>query len=91
MAQPERIRTLPNEPVGHIWKFDLEQHKKHDFELKGNFSKNRVGHVMLKFFAIIENAIIIKSEEPIYNRCKVVKKSSGKLLFAISSHRNIPE
>ena len=65
------------ELVGHIWKFDLEQHKKHDFGVKGNLSKIRIGHVMLMFFAITETAIKIKSEEPIYNRWKVVKKSSG--------------
>ena len=46
---------------------------------------------MLKFLATTENAKTIKSEEPIYNRGKVVEKSSGKLLFAISRHRNIPE
>ena len=46
---------------------------------------------MLKFLATTENEKIIKSEEPIYNRGKVVKKSSGKLLFAISRHRSIPE
>ena len=26
-------------PVGHIWKFDLKQRKRHDFGVKWNFSK----------------------------------------------------
>ena len=46
---------------------------------------------MLKFLAPTENEKIIKSEEPIDNRGKVVGKSSGKLLFAFSRHKNIPE
>ena len=32
---------------------------------------------MLKFLATTENEKILKSEEPIYNRGKVVKKASG--------------
>ena len=43
---------------------------------------------MLKFLATNENAKIITSKEPIYNHGKVVEKSSGKLLFATSRHRN---
>ena len=43
---------------------------------------------MLKFLATIEKTKLIKAEEPIYNRGKVVEKSSGKLLFAISRHIN---
>ena len=46
---------------------------------------------MPKFLATIENTKIIKAEEPIYNRGKVVKKSSGKLVFAISRHRKKKE
>ena len=43
---------------------------------------------MLEFLATTENIRNIISEEAIYNRGKVVKKSSGKLLFAISRHKN---
>ena len=46
---------------------------------------------MLKFLATTEYAKKVTSEEPIYNRGKVVKKSSGKLLFAFSRHRNTRE
>ena len=46
---------------------------------------------MLKFLATTENTKIITSEEPIYSRGKMVKKSSGKLLFAISRHGNTRE
>ena len=46
---------------------------------------------MLYFLATTEIEKIIKSGELIQNRGKVVKKSSGKLLFAISRHRNITE
>ena len=42
-------------PVGHIWKFELEQRKRHDFGVKWNFSKIRIEHVMLKFLATTEN------------------------------------
>ena len=38
-------------PVGHIWKFDLEEYELRNFEVKYNFSKIRIGHVMLKFLA----------------------------------------
>ena len=55
------------------------------------FFKIRIGHVMLKFLATTENIKIITSEEPICNRGKVVGKSSGKLLFAISRHTNTQE
>ena len=43
-------------PVGHIWKFDLEQGKRHDFEVKWKFSKSRIEHVMLKFLATTEKS-----------------------------------
>ena len=46
---------------------------------------------MLKFLATTENAKLIKSKEPIYNRGKMVEKNSMKFLFAISRHKNIPE
>ena len=46
---------------------------------------------MLKFLAINENTKIKKSEEPVYNREKMIKRSSGKFLFAISRHRNTRE
>ena len=42
-------------PVGHIWKFDLEQRKRYDFGVKWIFSKIRIEHVMLKFLATTEN------------------------------------
>ena len=42
-------------PVGHIWKFDLEEHETHGFEMKFNFSKIRMEPVMLSFLATTEN------------------------------------
>ena len=46
------FRVFSFVPVGHIWKSDLEQRKKHDFfGVKWNFSKIRIEHVMLKFLA----------------------------------------
>ena len=71
-------------PVGHIWKFDLEQRKRYDFGVKWKFSKIRIEHVILKFLATTENIRKKKSEESNYNRGKVVKNSSGKLIFATS-------
>ena len=71
-------------PVGHIWKFELEQREKHNFGVKWIFSKNRIEHFMLNFLATTENLGNIRSEQPNYNRGKVVGDSSGKLLFAIS-------
>ena len=64
-------------PVGHIWKFDLEQRKKNDFGVKCNFSKIRNEHVMLKFLAATKNIRKIGSEEPNYNCGKVVEKTAG--------------
>ena len=71
-------------PVGHIWKFDLEEYEVRNFERKFIFSKIRIEPVMLNFLAKTENLRYRRSEQPIYNRGKVVEKSSGKLLFAIS-------
>ena len=74
-------------PVGHIWKFDLEEHELRNFGRKFNFSKIRIEPVMLKFLAKTENLRNRRSEHPIYNRGKVLEKSSGKLLFAISRYK----
>ena len=41
---------------------------------------------MLSFLATTENLINIRSEQPNYKRGKMVKKSSGKLLLAISRY-----
>ena len=42
---------------------------------------------MLNFLAKTENFRNRRSEQPIYNRGKVLEKSSGKLLFAISRYK----
>ena len=42
-------------PVGHIWKFDLEECKIRGFGMKFNFSKIRIVPVMLSFLAKTEN------------------------------------
>ena len=42
-------------PVGHIWKFDLEEYEVRGFGLKFNFSKIRIEPVMLSFLATTEN------------------------------------
>ena len=75
-------------PVGHIWKFDFEQYEQRNFGVKWNFSKIRIEPVMLNFLATTENLRNIKSKQPNYNRRKVIEKSSGKLLFAISKHKS---
>ena len=75
-------------PVGHIRKFDLEQYEQRNFVVKSNFSKTRIEPVMLNFLATTANLRNARSEQPNYNRGKVVEKSSGKLLFAISSYKN---
>ena len=67
-------------PVGLIWKFDLEKTFGLDFGVKCNFSKIQIEHDMLKFLATTENIIKMRSENSNYNRGKVVKKSTGKLL-----------
>ena len=64
-------------PVGHIWKFDLEEYELRNFGVKCNFSKIRIGHVMLKFLATTENIRKIRPEQPIYNCGKVLKKAAG--------------
>ena len=46
--------------------------------------KTRIEHVMLKFLATTENIRKLRSEDSDYNRGKIVKNSSGKLLFPIS-------
>ena len=71
--------------VGHIWKLDFKKTFGLDFGVKCNISKNRIEHVMLKFLATTENIRKKRSEDSNYNRGKVVKNSSGKLLFAISN------
>ena len=42
-------------PVGHIWKFDLEEYELRIFGRKFNFSKIRIEPVMLNFLAKTEN------------------------------------
>ena len=42
-------------PVGHIWKFDLEEYGQRNFGVKCNFSKIRIEPVMLNFLAKTEN------------------------------------
>ena len=42
-------------PVGHIWKFDLEEYEIRSFGMKFNFSKIRIEPVMLNFLATTEN------------------------------------
>ena len=46
---------------------------------------------MLNFLATTENLRKIGSEQPNYNRGKVIKNNSGKLLFAISRYNIILE
>ena len=43
---------------------------------------------MLNFLAKTENLRNTRSKQPIYNRGKVLEKSSGKLLFAISRYKS---
>ena len=71
-------------PVGHIWKFDLEEYKLRNFWIKFIFSKYRIEPVMLNFLAKTENLKKTRSEQPINNRGKAVNLSCGKLLFATS-------
>ena len=49
------LESWEHVPVGPIWNFDHEQRKKHDFGVKRNFRKIRIGHVMLEFLATTEN------------------------------------
>ena len=76
-------------PVGHIWKFDLEEYGQRNFGVKYNFLKIRIEPVMLNFLAKTENLRNTRSERPNEKRGKVVEFSSGKLLFAISVLKNI--
>ena len=71
-------------PVGHNWKFDLEEYELGNFGMKFNFSKIQLKPVMLNFLAKNGNLRNTRSERPDNNRGKVVNLSSGKLLFAIS-------
>ena len=64
-------------PVGHIWKFDLEEHGQCNFGVKYNFSKIRIEPVMLNFLAKTENIRNTGSERPNCNRGKVVKLTAG--------------
>ena len=43
---------------------------------------------MLDFLAKTENLRKTSSEQPIYNRRKVLEKSSGKMIFAISRYKS---
>ena len=43
---------------------------------------------MLNFLATTENLRNARSEQPNFNRGKLIKKSSRKLLFAISRYKN---
>ena len=42
-------------PVGHIWKFDLEEYELRNFGRKFSFSIIRIEPVMLNFLAKTEN------------------------------------
>ena len=63
-------------PVGHIWKFDLEEHEIRKFGKKFNFSKFRMEPVMLNFLTKTKNLRKRRSEHPIYNRGKVLKNAA---------------
>ena len=67
---------LAGVPVGHIWKFDLEEHDIRGFGMKLNFSKIRIEPVMLSFLATTEK-IKKKSERPSGNSGKVTEKTAG--------------
>ena len=64
-------------PVGLIWKFDLEKTFSLDLGLKGNFSKNRIDFVMLKFLATTEKTTKIRLEDSNYSREKKSKIAAG--------------
>ena len=74
-------------PVGHISNIELEQYEQHNFWVRWNFSKIQIEPVMFNFLATTENLRNARSEQPNYSRGKA-KKSSGKLLFAISRLKN---
>ena len=73
---------------GHNWKFDLEKYEQRNLGVKYNLSKIRIEPVMLNFLATTENLRNARGKQLNYNRGNVVKKSSGKLLFAISRYKN---
>ena len=70
-------------PVGHIWKFDLEEYEIRGFGMKFNFSKIRIEPVMLNFLATTEN-IKNKIRTTESQLRESDRKNSWKLLFAIS-------
>ena len=70
-------------PVGHIWKFDLEEDEILSFGMKFNFSKIRIEPVMLNLLATTEN-IKNKRRTTESQLREKDRKKSGKLLFAIS-------
>ena len=70
-------------PVGHIWKFDLEEYDLRSFGMKFNFSKIRIEPVMLNFLATTEN-IRNKIRTTESQLQESGRKNSWKLLFAIS-------
>ena len=72
-----------NVPVSHIWKFDLEEYEIRGFGMKFNFSKIRIEPFMFSFLATTENIKnkITTTESQLREKDR---KSSGKLLFAIS-------
>ena len=72
----------PIVPVGHIWKFDLEEHENTWFCNEVFFSKILMEPVMLSFLAKTEN--IKKKENDRIDNCGKVTEKQRKLLFAIS-------
>ena len=66
-------------PVGHIWKFDLEEYEQRNFGRKIKFSKLQTEPVMLKFLARTENLRNRRSEQPIYIRGKVLERKQRKI------------
>ena len=69
--------------VGHIWKFDLEEYEIRSFGMKFNFSKIRIGPVMLNFLATTKN-IRKKIRTTDSQLQESGRKNSEKLPFAIS-------
>ena len=63
-------------PVGHIWKFDLEEYEIRSFVMKFNFSKIRIEPVMLNFSRQLKTSEK-KSEKPNCNCGKVADKTAG--------------
>ena len=74
-------------PVGHIWKFDLEEYELRNFGRKFNFSKTRIEPVMLNFLAKTENLRKTRSERPDNNRGKVVNLGSGNCYSQFSTSK----